>query len=147
MINTFRGKYNWLSNFYQCDIIYEGKHWKSSEHIYQAMKCVHEEDKEKIRKCSLREIKSEVLKYEQVDNWHDSLKDEIMEMALYLKFSQNPYLVKKLIDTGEDEIIEGNYWHDNYWGDCQCDNCHSILGLNKLGIMLMNIRKEIKNLL
>lgn len=146
MINEFRGKYSWLSNFYLCDILYNEKYWSSSEHIYQAMKCVYDTDKKIIRLCSLKNIKKEVRKYDFVDNW-DTIRDNIMEMALHLKFSQNIYLLKKLINTGDEELIEGNYWHDNYWGDCNCYDCSNVIGRNKHGTLLMNIRKEIKNLL
>lgn len=38
------------------------------------------------------------------------------------------------------EIVEGNYWHDNYWGNCTCDKCKNIEGQNKLGKILMKIR-------
>ena len=45
-------------------------------------------------------------------------------------------------------LIEGNTWHDNYWGDCSCNRCKSKSGENMLGILLMELRdklnKEVK---
>jgi hypothetical protein len=56
-------------------------------------------------------------------------------------------LRKKLLATGDATLIEGNYWHDNYWGVCTCENCVSngIVGRNRLGTLLMKVREEIKN--
>ena len=53
---------------------------------------------------------------------------------------KNDYLGGKLDMTGLEEIVEGNYWHDNYWGNCTCDKCKNIEGQNKLGKILMKIR-------
>ncbi len=40
MINGFRGKYRFLSNFYVCLIRCQGKRWLSSEALFQGMNCV-----------------------------------------------------------------------------------------------------------
>lgn len=37
-----------------------------------------------------------------------------MNDAVYEKFKQNPNLAKKLLTTGDEELVEGNYWHDTY---------------------------------
>jgi hypothetical protein len=37
-----------------------------------------------------------------------------MESILLSKFS-GYYLRSKLMKTGDVNLIEGNYWHDNYW--------------------------------
>lgn len=36
-----------------------------------------------------------------------------------------------------EELIEGNYWHDTYWGVCEG------VGENHLGKLLMEIRNEL----
>jgi predicted NAD-dependent protein-ADP-ribosyltransferase YbiA (DUF1768 family) len=66
-----------------------------------------------------------------------------MEYGLRQKFSK-PEFISLLLNTSNREIIEGNYWHDNYWGSCTCDKCGN-KGLNKLGILLMKIRKELQD--
>ena len=38
MVNSFTGKYDFLSNFYLCSIPYDGLHYPSSEHAFQAAK-------------------------------------------------------------------------------------------------------------
>ena len=55
-----------------------------------------------------------------------------------------PELRQKLLDTGDAYLIEGTTWHDNYWGICTCDRCGG-RGQNKLGQLLMEIRKEIRD--
>ena len=42
-------------------------------------------------------------------------------------------------------VVHGNWWHDNYWGNCNCDRCKDIKGQNKLGKMLMDLREEFRN--
>ena len=45
----------------------------------------------------------------------------------------------KLLATGEEELIEGNYWHDTCWGVCNCAKCGD-KGENRLGKLLMEVR-------
>lgn len=74
----------------------------------------------------------------------ERVKDEAMLACLRAKFS-DPVLADKLLDTGIEELVESNYWHDNYWGDCTCSHntqCKNP-GKNMLGTLLMQVRKEI----
>ena len=64
--------------------------------------------------------------------------------ALRLKFA-DPILGQKLLDTGDEELIEGNHWCDNVWGNCYCEKCANITGQNRLGQMLMRVRDELRN--
>lgn len=52
-------------------------------------------------------------------------------------------LKKKLLETGDAELIEGNYWHDNTWGQCYCPRCKNKIGENHLGKLLMKIRESL----
>jgi len=49
----------------------------------------------------------------------------------------------KLLETGDRELIEGNYWKDTFWGVYKDPLGHKH-GLNHLGKLLMRIRFEIK---
>jgi predicted NAD-dependent protein-ADP-ribosyltransferase YbiA (DUF1768 family) len=62
----------------------------------------------------------------------------------YAKFSQNVELKEKLLATGNKHLIEGTYWHDNCWGDCYCEDCVDIVGENRLGEILMEIRSDLR---
>jgi hypothetical protein len=61
-----------------------------------------------------------------------------MENLLIAKFIQLSYLGQRLKETGDTVLIEGNTWHDNYWGVCECGRCKG--GVNKLGELLMKVR-------
>ena len=60
-----------------------------------------------------------------------------MEFCLRKKFTEHLDLQKKLLETDDAILIEGNTWGDTYWGMC------AGIGENKLGQLLMKIREEI----
>jgi ribA/ribD-fused uncharacterized protein len=72
----------------------------------------------------------------------DSIRVDVMTSIIRSKF-ENPKLSQMLIDTNSEILIEGNYWHDNFWGDCACEKCENIQGRNNLGEVLMVIRSEL----
>lgn len=138
MIDKFRGKYWFLSNFYESSIEDENITYPTVEHYFQAQKTLNREEKLKIAKAS-KPAKAKKMG-RQVNlrkDWED-IKLQVMEKALRLKF-QNPELRKKLIATGDKELVEGNPWGDRYWGVCNGS------GKNKLGKLLMKIRKELQD--
>ena len=71
-------------------------------------------------------------------DWEE-VKDEVMLQALRMKFSQNPDIAKELMATGDAIIIEHTR-NDAYWADGGDGS-----GKNKLGLLLMKVRKELKN--
>jgi len=70
--------------------------------------------------------------------------EEIMLALVEQKFNRHPELGRQLLDTHPRLLVEGNYWHDNYWGDCACMKCNQKPGLNKLGKILMRVRADLK---
>jgi predicted NAD-dependent protein-ADP-ribosyltransferase YbiA (DUF1768 family) len=60
------------------------------------------------------------------------------------KYRQNPHLRAALLATGDAELEEGNWWHDNTWGNCKCERCCGVEGYNMLGNILMKVRKELR---
>lgn len=145
MLDRFEDQYAFLSNFYPCTILYNGVIFPSLENAYQAAKYTgkdvlnvyHEfagftpgKAKRKGRKLPLR------------NDW-DIVKLEVMEELLRIKFADE-VLKQQLLSTGEEELIEGNYWHDNFWGSCSCEICCN-RGMNNLGKLLMKLRSEYRN--
>jgi predicted NAD-dependent protein-ADP-ribosyltransferase YbiA (DUF1768 family) len=61
-----------------------------------------------------------------------------MKRALCYKFSQNPDLLKKLIDTGDAKLVEASD-RDAYWGGILPDS------KNKLGLFLEELRENYRN--
>ena len=56
-----------------------------------------------------------------------------------MKFSQNPEIAKELLATGDALLIEHTR-NDDYWTDGGDGS-----GKNKLGLLLMQVREELKN--
>lgn len=144
MINCFDGEFAFLSNFHPSLITVDGIMFPTVEHLFQAAKTVSLVEREKIAAAvtpgQAKRLGRNVM---LCDNWEE-IKDDVMLNALRLKFAILP-LREKLLATGDEELVEGNTWHDNTWGNCSCDRCKDIEGQNKLGKMLMQIREEIKS--
>src|SRR5690606_37875392 len=73
-----------------------------------------------------------------VQNW-DQIKVEVMERLLRQKFAPGTELARKLVATGDAQLIEYNTWGDTFWGVCDGT------GQNWLGRLLMKIREELRN--
>jgi ribA/ribD-fused uncharacterized protein len=145
MIDGFEGPYRFLSNFFKNMVEYEGLTFPSVEHAYQAAKCEIPADRipftdEKVKAGSAKAMGRNV---PLRPNWND-LRIPIMKELLRQKFSRNGMRIL-LQSTGNEELIEGNHWHDNFWGYCHCQKCSKLEHHNNLGKLLMEIRKETKN--
>lgn len=143
MISKFRGNYAFLSNYYPCKIIYNGLQYSTTEHAYQSAKSISFTDHERIRnKKTPHESKIEGNKIVVREDW-DKVKFSIMKEVLIEKFKR-PDLAERLLNTGDRILVEGNWWHDNIWGSCECETCIKIEGKNWLGKLLMEVREEIR---
>ena len=146
MINNFKGYYAFLSNFYVINITIEGKLWRTSEAMYMSCKTTNANDRELIRLADTAgQAKRIGRKVTLRPDW-ESIKDEVMLRCLRRKFTTNQECKEKLMATINHELVEGNYWHDNYWGNCKCNKCIHKVGVNKLGKLLMQIRAELLQL-
>lgn len=142
MIALFDGEYAFLSNFYPSPFTHDGIMYPTNEHFFQAMKTLDIKQRQAIANASTPGQAKRMGR--QVDlrpDWETS-KEYVMELGLKLKF-QNPILAEKLKATKSHELIEGTTWHDNEWGSCSCPRCINIRGKNKLGNLLMKVRKEL----
>jgi ribA/ribD-fused uncharacterized protein len=75
----------------------------------------------------------------RVEGW-DEAKIPVMTTLVNMKFRANLDLAERLIETGEQPIVEGNYWRDRFWG---VSPVGSNKGLNNLGKILMNLRRQL----
>ena len=144
MIHTFTtDETRWLSNMHLVDIEFDGRIFPSVEHAYQSAKFHDESWKEY---CSARHIASKLVKVASRSedfvlrpDW-DEVKLNVMEECLREKFKQEPFR-SKLIATGKQNIQEGNFWGDIFWGvDLKKD---PNVGENHLGRLIMKIRDEL----
>ena len=138
MITNFRGKYNFLSNFYYAEVEYEGESYPSVEHAYQAAKTMDPKEREEIRLCgSPANAKRLGRRVTLRPDWHE-IKLEVMATLLSQKFMRHPHLGKKLLETGKEIIREGNTWGDVFYG--AVNEGGKWVGKNYLGKMLMELR-------
>jgi predicted NAD-dependent protein-ADP-ribosyltransferase YbiA (DUF1768 family) len=70
-------------------------------------------------------------------DWDDT-KINTMLTLLRQKFALGSELAKKLLDTGNRDLVEGNTWGDTFWGVCKGQ------GENMLGKLLMQVRAELR---
>ena len=143
MIKLFDGEYDFLSNFYPCKVTYDGITYNSSEAAFHAQKTTDVEERKKFIELKPSQAKKLGRKIQLRSDW-EHVKVQIMYEICLAKFSQNMNLREKLLNTSEQYLEEGTYWHDNYWGNCYCDRCKNIVGKNELGKILMRIRKELR---
>lgn len=144
MIEKFDGKYSFLSNYYETKITYDGITYENNEAAFHAQKTLNIKEREEFSSLSPRDAKRKGRKLKMREDWEE-IKTKIMYEINLAKFTQNEELKKRLLKTGNEELVEGNYWHDNCWGNCTCEKCKDIEGENRLGKILMNIREELQN--
>jgi len=140
----FIGDYRFLSNFYASPITLDGVIYLTVEHYFQSQKTNVKSEKERIINAAYaRQAKMWGRSVTLRDDW-DDVKLGAMRLGVYLKFHQSRVLKKKLVSTGNSILIEGNDWHDNFWGICFCNTCHdNTPGQNHLGKILMSLRESL----
>lgn len=131
-IDKFSGRYAFLSNFY---VERDGL---TLEHRYQAAKTRSTEEKAWVMDSPTPGIaKYRGRKVHMQADW-DAIKLEVMELLVRSKFENDPGLARKLLETGDAELIEGNTWGDTFWGVCNGR------GQNHLGKILMKVREGLR---
>ncbi len=142
VIDNFRDEYWFLSNFYPAtqrlvlrfddsDCVF---FCPTAEHAYQAMKADNLQEAGAIAAARTPENAKKMGRTVTLrKDWEDK-KLAAMYTALNGKFLSNEKLAKRLIETGDATLIEGNTWGDTFWGVCDGK------GANHLGILLMDIR-------
>lgn len=136
MINSFRGEYFFLSNFYPCKVLYRGVEFGSSESAYQAAKCKNDDDFILFVGTTAKEAKKLGRHVDLIHNW-DERKVFIMREVLEVKFSDEE-LAALLMRTYGKDLVEWNTWGDTFWGVCDG------VGKNMLGLELMRIRNKLR---
>ncbi len=139
-ITDFRSEFRWLSNFYVCDIWYEGLCFPSTEHAYQAAKTLslakRVEFTQTTMTCNAAKHHGGQLLLRP--DW-DKVKFGVMDTVVRYKFTAHAHLAQMLLQT-TGQLVEGNHWGDQYWGVCNG------VGENNLGKILMNTREDLRAL-
>ncbi len=137
-IQSFRGEYGFLSNMYQAFFEWDGRTYQCSEAAFQSAKTMDPQERDAFGAMNGVTAKRSGRRVKLRPDW-ERVKLAVMEEVVRAKFSQNPELLKKLIATGDRELVEGNRWHDAYWGV----DLASGEGENHLGRILMKLRSEL----
>jgi len=136
MIQEFQGDHRFLSNFWPTLVCFDGEVYPTAEHAYQAAKCRNKTDCTKIRDARTPAQAKRFGRLVPIRADWESIKEEVMETVVQEKFRANSFLQQKLLETKDQELIEGNWWGDRYWGVCRG------MGKNRLGIILMRVRSR-----
>jgi ribA/ribD-fused uncharacterized protein len=147
-ITRFENQNGWLSNFEAAVVIFDQVLYKTVEHAYQASKFLDPEPRELIR--SQRYPGQAKKKARELTNaghlrpdWEEVNMDIMWDLQNQ-KYT-HPHLRRKLLATGTVQLVEGNYWHDQFWGNCTCNRrpiC-APKGENRLGVMVMTVRANL----
>jgi len=132
-----------FSNFAAFPFDLDGKRWPSVEHYYQAQKFADPELQKTIRQAEKPPIAKSLGDKNKASiraDW-ESVKDEVMERAVRRKFELRAELRLLLLSTGDEELQEAAPT-DYYWGVGRDGN-----GQNKLGLILMRLRAELRRAL
>jgi ribA/ribD-fused uncharacterized protein len=138
--------YGWLGNMSPYPIIYEGKRWRTIEALFQSLRFTDENIIEGIRtekspmgaKMKAKSFRSSYstlpLSEQDIEN---------MRLCLQLKFTQHSDLRNKLLQTGEQTIIEDigsrRGARHEFWGAYKNEK-NEWVGNNLMGKLLMELR-------
>jgi ribA/ribD-fused uncharacterized protein len=135
---SVRGEHGFLSNFYYSPSMIDGVMYDTVEHFFQSQKFLCERTQKFIRCLNTPRdaaIQGRRKTLPLRPDWEE-VKDDIMRIGIYNKFTQDRNLWEKLASTGTQELIERSE-KDAYWGD------GGGKGKNMLGQMLMDLRTEL----
>ena len=107
--------------------------FNSVEAAYQAAKCADPNDCLKFLTLDALQAKRFGKQIQVRADWN-GMKESLMLELVMQKFLI-PDLARRLLETGDAELIEGNRWGDTFWGVDVCFGC----GANKLGVILMRV--------
>ena len=134
-----------LSNFSAFTLNWKGKRFDTSEAAYHWEKFIgNDYDHDWIRKSillapSAHEAFKLAEQYEELrrKDWND-VRVDIMYRILKAKAEQHEYVRRKLLATGDRELIEDS-WRDSFWGWGPNKD-----GQNMLGKLWMKVRANLK---
>lgn len=141
MISSFSGNFAFLSNFFPVTVSFEDVPFPTVENAYQAVKT--ENILERVFFMNVEPAYAKRLGRKVIlrPDW-EQIKEAVMFDLLRQKF-EHADLCEKLRATGGQSLVEGNWWHDNYWGSCRCPEHKGKFGKNRLGFLLMKLRENL----
>ncbi len=136
----YEGQWYFLSNFSSFMVRWRGVDWITSEHAYQAAKFddpIIIEEIKNARSAYDAKVIARAYDHKKIPNWYE-VRLGIMEEIVRVKLEQHSYIHRKLLETGDREIIEDSPT-DSFWG-----RGPDWKGENHLGKIWLNLRNELK---
>lgn len=132
-----------LSNFSAFQIGWKGAPFATSEHVYQWEKFAGQKAPIQAVIWAARSAHEAFTLAQHFSafarpNWEKE-KVEVMYKILCTKVEQHEYVKRKLLETGDRELIE-NSWRDSFWGIGPDGK-----GKNELGRLWQRIRFELRS--
>jgi ribA/ribD-fused uncharacterized protein len=133
--------YGFLSNLYVCPVTLEGRTFRSAEDAYQFGKPKDPAVAEWLmaapapRFCA--QAAHALLRYDIRPDWQE-VRVERMRAVIKAKFTHNPELRQKLLETGDARLVEASPT-DTFWGIGKRET-----GKNMLGLLLMELREQLR---
>jgi ribA/ribD-fused uncharacterized protein len=131
-----------LSNFSSFMVHWRNHHFPTAEHVYHFERfvgCGHE------HRAAIKRATSahEAFRYAQSNRQHqrpdwEAVRVDIMREILRAKARQHEYVHRKLLATGDRQLVEDS-WRDSFWG---WGPNHD--GKNMLGVLWMEVRAELR---
>ena len=138
-ITSFRGKYDFLSNFYPCFVYLDGERYSSVERAFQAAKTLDKSERKQFQLCPTNGEAKRRGRHIKLRNDWETVKYDVMYNLLKSKFSSNESLKTRLLSTGNAYLEESNNHGDRIWGTVKG------VGENNLGKLLMQVRSDIQH--
>jgi len=133
-----------LSNFSSFQVEWNGWVFPTSEHAYHWSRFpVGTDARQQVRLAKSAHDAfrfAQANKAMQVNDW-DNIKVMVMRAILRAKADQHEYVRRKLLATGDRELIEDS-WRDDFWGWGENRD-----GKNMLGKLWMEVRAELRAML
>lgn len=137
-----------LSNFSSFSIKWAGLRFDTSEHLYHWLKFSTSADGQSAKPDIASQIIdapsahaafkiAEMNRAYRRKDW-DDVKIDVMRRILRAKADQHEYVSRKLLATGDRELVE-NSWRDDFWGWGPNRD-----GQNMLGKLWMEVRAELR---
>lgn len=153
-IESFDGDARFLSNFWPDrrlspsepgGVYLNGAFGATVEHAYQAAKSDDPEVRRRILDAATPGQAKKLGRKVVLRRGWNQARITVLRDLVRQKFCW-PQLAEKLLATGDRPIIEGNHWHDNFWGACRCAWCANAghVGQNHLGRILEGVRAELR---
>lgn len=131
-----------LSNFSAFMVELGCRVFPTSEHAYHW----HKFPDDPLKQAAIRQASSAHGAFKMAERWRvyrredwDAVKVDIMRDILRAKAAQHEYVSRKLLATGDRELIEDS-WRDDFWGWGPNRD-----GQNMLGKLWMEIRAELRS--